>query len=113
VVQVLLPWQQQCGSDPKTLSAAQLVNTAAAKCPQPPPPCVTKTDFRVYQKMLTATCCNIDDTKCGVVGLPDTCLAAGCGEVLLPMQRQCADILPVLGFEDDLNALVLATCMGH
>ena len=111
--QILLPMQERCLDFLKTIGMADAVNAAAATCPLPAEPCTNFPEFTTYNMhmVVTAACCDAPGAVC-VGGLPTTC-TPGCGEVLVPMQRACADFLAMIGMADTVGAAVASCGSSH
>jgi hypothetical protein len=99
--------QAACGDFLAMIGMQATVEAAVATCPPPPPPCTSFAEFGVYSHAVTEACCS-DDAPCAN-GVPSTCSQA-CEDVLLPMQRACAEFEIVMPDVQDAMDAAAAMC---
>jgi hypothetical protein len=88
-------------------SVAGSAGSAGKQARDLPTSCATFPEFMTFSNIVTEVCCSAG-VACPQGGLPAAC-TADCADVLLPMQRACAEFLVSVSMSETVDA-VAATC---
>jgi hypothetical protein len=98
--------QHDCADMVTMMGITDVVDTAAAECPQATP-CNTGPEFFAYTQLMTAACCSDASAACAS-GFPTAACTTECATVLLPMQAVCGNLLTMMGMDATFSTAAAA-----